>query len=259
MIRIALTGACGKMGRMISGLIDKNPETSLCVAIESPRHPEAGREYGSGLTVVSELPEENPDVVIDFSTAQASREFIETCFNRAIPIVVGTTGFSPDFIGEVRDQYAKKIPVLISPNMSLGVNLIFKIAAQIAASLGKGYDIEIVEKHHRFKKDAPSGTALKIATEIAENTGRSTGDSLVFGRRGADAERSLGEIGVHAVRAGDIVGEHTVIYSTIGETVELTHRAHTRENFASGAVEAACFLAGVEPGFYSMQDVLNGL
>lgn len=259
MIRIALTGACGKMGRMISGLIEKKPETRLCAAIESPRHPDAGKEYTDGITVVSELPEENPDVVIDFSTAQASREFIETCVKRAVPIVVGTTGFPPDFLGTVREQYAKKIPVLISPNMSLGVNLIFKIAAQIAASLGMGYDIEIVEKHHRFKKDAPSGTALKIAAGIAENTGRTTAESLVFGRKGTDAERTPGEIGVHAVRAGDIVGEHTVIYSTIGETVELTHRAHTRENFASGAVEAACFLAAAPPGFYSMQDVLKGL
>ena len=257
MLNVALNGACGKMGRMISEALTRDPDTRLSAAIDSPRHPEAGREYAEKIPLLSAVPESGFDVLIDFSTAKACRETIEICAKQGIPVVVGTTGLSPDFLKMVRDDAARKIPVLISPNMSLGVNLIFRIAAQIAASLGKGYDLEIIEKHHRFKKDAPSGTALKIASEIAEKTGKKAEDTFVFGRRGEEAERRPGSIGIHAVRAGDIVGEHTVLYSTIGETIELTHRAHTRDNFAVGAVQAAKFVARATPGYYSMQDVLE--
>jgi len=147
--------------------------------------------------------------------------------------------------------------VLHSPNMSVGVNLLFRLAAEVAAALGEEYDIEIIEAHHRFKKDAPSGTALRIAEEIAAATGRSLAKDAVYGRHGASAERKPGEIGIHAVRAGDIVGDHTVIFSGLGERVEVVHRAESRDTFARGAIRAAKFLVGKKPGMYAMTDVLH--
>ena len=171
-------------------------------------------------------------------------------------VVTGTTGLTDEQKAEI-EKAAEKIPVLFAPNMSVGVNLLFKLVGEVAAALGDAYDIEIIETHHRFKKDAPSGTALRLAEKIAEATGRDIAKDIVHGREGAVGERTEREIGMHAVRGGDIVGDHIVLYSTLGERVELTHRAHTRDTFVRGALRAARFLVGKPAGMYDMRDVLG--
>jgi 4-hydroxy-tetrahydrodipicolinate reductase len=196
-----------------------------------------------------------PDVVIDFTTAEASSDHARICAERGIALVVGSTGFSPAATAEVT-RAAVKIPVVMSPNMSVGVNLVIKIAAELAKVLGDSYDVEILETHHRMKKDAPSGTALRLAEEIAHAMGRMPSDFL-FSRHGAVGERPPKEIGLQALRGGDVVGEHTVFYFGEGERVELTHRATSREQFGKGAVRAARWVVGRVPGLYDMQDVLG--
>jgi 4-hydroxy-tetrahydrodipicolinate reductase len=251
-----MVGACGRMGRMIETVVANDPETTLIAAVESSDHPQSGKPYNNDLIVRDALPEQC-DVVIDFSVAHSSEQVITECAAKSFPVVVGTTGHSSAFLSQVKERISKEIPVIISPNMSVGVNLIFKFAAEIAAALGQDYDIEVIEKHHRFKKDAPSGTALKIAHEIAARLNRDPEKIFVHGRQGQVGERTGDEIGIHAIRAGDIVGEHTILYSSLGERIELTHKAHTRENFARGSVVAAKFLAKAKPGLYSMRDVIN--
>jgi len=172
------------------------------------------------------------------------------------PIVIGSTGLGPSHMERIRSA-AAKVAIVQSPNMSVGVNLMFKVAADVARVLGQEYDVEIVETHHRFKKDAPSGTAVRLADAVATALGRTMEDSGVYGRRGMVGERAPGEIGVLAVRAGDVVGEHTLIFGGIGERFEITHRAHSRDTFARGAVRAAAWVLGKPPGLYDMADVLG--
>ena len=175
---------------------------------------------------------------------------------RGAGAVVGTTGLQAAQIEEIR-RLAARVPILQSPNMSVGVNLAFRVLALMAKALGDDYDVEITEIHHRMKKDAPSGTAAKMAEVIAEALGRRIEDAGVYGRHGLVGERSAQEIGVHALRGGDVVGDHTVVFSTVGERLELTHRAHSRDTFAQGALRAARFVATAAPGLYSMHDVLG--
>jgi 4-hydroxy-tetrahydrodipicolinate reductase len=204
---------------------------------------------GSGLQTT-------PQVVIDFSAPAATRALVPQCAERGIAMVIGTTGLTGED-QQMIDAAAKRIAILQATNTGLGVNVLLGIAAQVARQLGEAYDIEIVEAHHNLKKDAPSGTALSLAESIAKATGRDVGSDLVHGREGHDALRKKGTIGMHAVRMGDVVGEHTVYFATGGERIELRHVATSRDTFARGALRAAAFLAGKGAGRYSMGDVLG--
>ncbi len=207
-----------------------------------------------GLPITFDL-KPTPQVMIDFTSPVSTRHWLKTCRDRRIAMVIGTTGLVPRD-HELIEQAAEEIAVLQAPNMSLGVNLLLKIAAEVAALLGEEYDIEIVEGHHRFKKDAPSGTALGLADAILKATGK-TRAALVFDRHGDDATRKRGDIGVHALRIGDEVGRHTAYFAALGERLELTHVATNRDTFVHGALRAAKWLAGRKPGRYGMADVLR--
>jgi 4-hydroxy-tetrahydrodipicolinate reductase len=194
-------------------------------------------------------------VMIDFSVQPAVLPVVKLCHDRAIPLVIGTTGLTTDDQQAI-DDAAKSIAVLQAPNMSLGVNLLFALVGQVAKQLGDNYDIEVVEAHHRFKQDAPSGTALGLVQSICDATGKDISKDVKHGRSGLDP-RIPGEIGVHALRLGDEVGRHTVSFATLGEEIQLTHKANTRDTFAVGALRAAKWLAGKPAGRYTMKDVLG--
>ncbi len=198
----------------------------------------------------------NPDVIIDFSAPSATRALLKECVERKIALLIGTTGLTPAD-QELITQAADTIPVLQATNTSLGVNVLLAVAAQVARQLGEAYDIEIVESHHNLKKDSPSGTALSLAESICGATGRSMEKDLVHGREGHDTLRKKGTIGMHAVRMGDVVGEHTIYYATPGERIEIRHVATNRDTFVRGALRAAAFLAKQKSGRYTMRDVLG--
>ncbi|MHC5163112.1 MAG: 4-hydroxy-tetrahydrodipicolinate reductase, partial [Planctomycetota bacterium] len=199
---------------------------------------------------------DSAEVMIDFSLPQAADGVIDYCAKNSIALMLGTTGLSDEQTAKLKNA-AAKIAVVQATNMSMGMNLLFATVGKVAKALGAPYDIEIVEAHHRFKKDAPSGTALSLAEAICDETGRDYPGCLVHGREGRDAERKEGTIGMHAIRGGDIVGEHSVIYSTLGETVTISHSAHTRDTFVRGALRAAEWLTTQKPGHYNMLDVLG--
>ena len=262
MIKVAINGAAGRMGRRLVALVTEEDDMQVVAALEGSGHELVGRDAGEiagigpiGVPVSAEW-KERADVLIDFSVPAGTMARLPQAVEKGTAMLIGTTGLTDDQRAEIA-KAAERIPVLQAPNMSVGVNLLFKLAGEVAAALGDEYDIEIVETHHRFKKDAPSGTALRLAESIAEATGRDLSKEAVYGRHGATGERTRREIGIHALRAGDIVGDHTVIFSTLGERIELTHRAHTRDTFARGALRAARFLAGKPPRMYSIQDVLG--
>lgn len=262
MISIAIHGAAGRMGLRLVALSTEDADLRLAGAADSPRSPGIGQDAGTlagvkplGVAVTPALTQRY-DAVIDFSVPAATREAIKACVAHGSALVIGTTGLTPDD-HKLIDEAAKKIAVLQAPNMSLGVNLLFALAAQVAKRLGDDYDIEIVEAHHRFKKDAPSGTALGIAQAICDATGKDINNDVVHGREGDDTTRRRGQIGMHALRMGDVVGDHTVSYATLGERIELTHLASNRDVFARGALRAAKWLAGKPAGRYRMADVLG--
>ena len=262
MIHVAVSGAAGRMGRTLMRLIAESEDLELAAAIEAPGHPSLGASAATlaGATnldvQLADTMPETVDVLVDFSLPDGSLTRVEACAAAGVPCVVGTTGFSADQRARI-GAAAKKTAIVLSPNMSVGVNVLFHAAAELARTLGPDYDIEIVEAHHRFKKDAPSGTAIKIGEEIAKATGRDLAKAAVHGRGPAGALRKAGEIGIHAIRGGDIVGEHIIYYTTLGERLELKHVAHSRETFARGALKAARWVADRGPGLYSMADVLG--
>jgi len=248
------------MGTRLLALAGDDPGWQIAAALEHPGHPDLGRDAGLaaglgeiGLSLAAELPPD-VEVLVDFSSPEAALARLAECRREGVPLVVGTTGLSEE---QQAEMAAGEIPVLLSANMSLGVNLLREIAVSVAQALGDDFDIEIIESHHRFKKDAPSGTALMLGRAIAEALGRDLNTEAVHGRTGAVGERSRREIGFHAVRAGDIVGEHTVLFGSLGERIELRHVAHSRDTFARGALRAARFLVDQPPGLYSMKDVLG--
>ncbi len=268
-IAIAINGAAGRMGRRLVALTLEDAALSLTAALEGPGHPLLGQDAGliagagkAQIALSNELPvETTPQVMIDFTVPVATRAAIDLCVSRKIALVIGTTGLTAEDQARI-DAAATSIPVLQAPNMSLGVNLLFALAGQVAARLGDDYDIEITEAHHRFKKDAPSGTALGIARAICESTGKSLEKDVVHGRQGDDVPRQRGQIGMHALRMGDVIGEHTASFATLGERLELTHIASNRDVFVRGALHAAKWLvsengAAGEPGRYAMKDVLG--
>ncbi len=256
MIRLAVTGAAGRMGTRIVELATSDDQFEVVAALEAPGHPRIGESISKGVKIVDK-PEVDFDVMIDFTLPDATAGFLEMVEKAGKPIVVGTTGHNADQLARI-SQAAKKVPVVRAANMSVGVNLLLQVAAQVAKVLGPDYDIEIVEAHHRFKKDAPSGTALALAESICKAINKDPSETLVHGRQGREALRKPGEVGMHALRLGDTVGEHEVSFGTLGETISLKHSAHTRDTFVKGALRAAAWLAGKPAGLYSMQDVLFG-
>jgi 4-hydroxy-tetrahydrodipicolinate reductase len=230
--------------------------------MDTPDHPEQGHDAGEliglrqcGVLLCPELPlSASADVLIDFSTPAGTMAVLKACSERRIPIIIATTGHTAEQKDHI-EAAAHETAVLFAPNMSLAVNLLMKLVRETAQALrGKDFDVEILERHHRFKKDSPSGTALHFANLISE--GMST-TQIRHGRQGLVGERSADEIGIHAIRVGDNVGEHTIIFSTLGETLELSHRAHSRDCYARGALQAAKYLASRPPGRYTMNDVLG--
>lgn len=261
-LKLVVVGAAGRMGRRIVALAVESGRFDVVGAIENAHHPDVGKDAGLlagvrrlDVAVGSSWPAK-ADVAIDFSLPEAAGATADACSTKAIPLVMGTTGLSDAQLAAVKAA-ARKVPVLYGTNMSVGMNVLFSLVGKAATMLGEDYDIEIVEEHHRFKKDAPSGSALTLAQNICKVTGRPYPDSLTHGRSGKDALRTKGGIGMHAVRAGDITGIHSVIYGTLGETITLNHTAHSRDTFVRGALRAAEWLIQKPPALYSMADVLG--
>jgi 4-hydroxy-tetrahydrodipicolinate reductase len=259
---LAVSGAAGRMGQRLIHLARADRELALGAALEAPGHPLLGRDAGEvcglgtlGVPLRADLAlGERIDVVLDFSTPEGTMQVLRPCVQRRLPLVVATTGHTAAQRREL-EEAAHDTALLVAPNMSLAVNVLSELVGQAARMLaGKGYDVEIVEKHHRFKKDAPSGTALQFARVVQEAMGQT---QIRHGREGQVGERPPHEIGIHAVRVGDNVGEHTILFSTLGETLELAHKGHSRDCYAAGALLAAKFLAGKPPGWYTMKDVLG--
>lgn len=257
-VRVAVVGAAGRMGIAIQGILSRMPGVVLGAAITEAGDPALGKpvpfgegSYQSGLEKLSA----SADVGIDFSIVSSTLETVRFFARAGLPLVIGTTGFSREERDEVL-SHSREIPLLLSPNMSLGVHLLAHLVGT-AASVLSDYDGEVVEIHHRMKKDAPSGTALYLAEAMARARGVALSEVGTFQREGMTGPRSSESIGVMAVRGGDVVGDHTVYFLGEGERVELTHRATSRETFARGAVAAALFLSGKPPGIYTMNDVLG--
>lgn len=261
MTRVGVHGALGKMGRRLVALVAEAGDMELAGAFEAAGTDGVGRALRE---VIAEAPEGllledayagGADVVIDFSFHTAAAELAERAAGAGTALVIGTTGFTAEELGRI-DAAAKEVPVLLAPNMSVGANVLFDMAARMAGSLGEDFDIEIIEAHHRFKKDAPSGTALEAARRVAAARGLGERD-IIYGRHGETGAREAGEIAIHAVRAGDIVGDHTVLFSCLGERLELVHRVHTRDAFARGALRGARFVVKQAAGKYCYKDVLE--
>ena len=272
MVNIAVNGACGRMGMRVVQLALEDPQCRVVCACERPDHPSLGKDIGIlagkepasrgapcaiGVALTSGLCGQ-PAVLIDFSEPKSSLARAGEAAKVGAALLIGTTGFTPEQKREIQ-EIARRTACIVSPNMSVGVNLLISLVGKVARALGDEYDIEIVEAHHRFKKDAPSGTALRLAEKIAEATGRTLAKDAVYGRQGVVGERKKNEIGVLAVRAGDIVGDHTVMFTCLGERIEIIHRAHTRDAFARGALRAAKFLAGKPPGMYGIAEALGNV
>ncbi|MCL2640339.1 MAG: 4-hydroxy-tetrahydrodipicolinate reductase [Phycisphaerales bacterium] len=266
MIGLAIAGAAGRMGRRLVALAEEEGALKVVAAMDAV---ELGKDAGTlagigaiGVAIAQTLEASpKPDVVIDFSAPAATRSLIAQCVARKIAMVIGTTGLTAAD-QKLIDEAAKSIAILQATNTSLGINVLLSVAAQVAKQLGEAYDIEIVEAHHNQKKDAPSGTALSLAESICKATGRDMGADLVYGRGGkerggGDETRKKGTVGMHAVRMGDVVGEHSIYYATQGERVEIRHTATNRDTFARGALRAATFLAKQKPGRYTMASVLG--
>jgi 4-hydroxy-tetrahydrodipicolinate reductase len=265
MIKVAVAGAAGRMGQRIICLTNETDGMTVSGAIERPLHLALGDDAGTlagcghldvAITDNLEIAMRSSDVLIDFTFPDVTLENAEVCARLGKSMVIGSTGFTPDQRFELL-KFAKKIPIVSAPNMSVGVNVCFKALKEIARTLGDGFDVEIVELHHNKKKDAPSGTAVRMGEVVAEALGRDYHQVANCHREGFTGERTKEEIGMQTVRGGDIVGEHTVYFIGMGERIELTHRAMSRDMFARGAVRAAAWLANQEPGLYDMQDVLG--
>ena len=262
MTHIAIHGAAGRMGRALIEASQKTPSITLVAAFERPGSEALGVDVGTlaGLASLG-VPVTNTiagpfEVLVDFTRPEPSLGALAACQAAGRPIVMGTTGFTPEQRQTIAAA-ARHIPVVLSPNMSVGVNLSFRLLDLAARVLGEEVDIEVIEAHHRLKVDAPSGTALRMGEVVAQALGRDLKDCAVYGREGQTGVRDRATIGFATVRAGDIVGEHTVLFAGAGERLEITHRASSRLTFAAGAMRAATWVAGRAPGLYDMQDVLG--
>ncbi len=265
MINAIVAGVAGRMGQRIVHMIDQSKEVALAGAFERPGHPSVGKDAGqiAGLgetgVMVSDSLEGVMDlgeVLIDFTAPEATLANAKAASKMGLAMVIGTTGFDKEMRKALKGS-TENLRCVMAPNMSVGVNVMFRLAEEMAKILGKDYDMEILEVHHRLKKDAPSGTAMRLAQILAESAGRDIDKAAVYERKGLIGERTDEEIGIQSWRAGDITGEHTVMFGGIGERLELVHRAHNRDNFARGAVRAAAWVVRQPVGFYDMQDVLG--
>jgi 4-hydroxy-tetrahydrodipicolinate reductase len=265
MIRVVVSGAAGRMGKQVIATLVDDGGFVLVGALEATGHGAVGSDAGTGagtaplgvpITDDRAAALGDADVVIDFSTPDSALAVVAEAARRGLAVVTGTTGHSDEGVARIAGL-AKDIPVVMTPNMSAGVNLLFALSEEVARVLGDDFDVEIIEAHHNQKVDAPSGTAKRLMEIIARARGKDPHDAAVHGREGMVGKRQRGEIGVHAVRAGDIVGEHTVIFGTTGERIELVHRFSSRMPLARGAVRAATWVVGKKPGFYDMLDVLD--
>jgi 4-hydroxy-tetrahydrodipicolinate reductase len=259
-LKVVVHGAAGRMGQRITALTHADEDLVVFAAVDAfAVGQDAGEVAGIGaigVVITADLPAEQPDVVIDFSVPDGLNKLAPVCAERKIPLVAATTGLEPEDQQAVRD-IAKSTPLLWAPNMSVAVNLTMKLVKEAAKSLSNlpyGVDVEVIERHHRFKEDAPSGTALRFGEIVAEEMGQT---EHVHGREGRPGLRPQTEIGYHALRTGDNVGEHTIVFGMMGETIDLIVKGHSRDSYAYGALAAAKFLAGKEPGTYSMNDVLG--
>lgn len=265
MVRAIVAGAGGRMGGRIIHMIRQLQDIELVGAFERADHPSVGQDAGQaagggpvGIRIESSLGKiaEKGAVLIDFTSPATTIENVEVAVETGLSMVIGTTGLGGPMLETIREA-SKTIGCVMSPNMSVGVNVMFRIAGEMARLLGADYDMEILEVHHRLKKDAPSGTAMQLARVLSTASGRDLEKVAVYERKGIVGERTDQEIGIQALRAGDVTGDHTVLFGGIGERLELIHRAHNRDNFARGAVRAAIWVAAQRPGLYDMQDVLG--
>ena len=263
-IPVAVSGAAGRMGRMLVSAITRADDLLLTAAVDHPDAPENGADAGEiagvgqlGVPIMGNIAElADFEVLVDFSVATATLDKLDFCTNNGKALVIGTTGFEEAGLEAIR-QAAEQVPIVMAPNMSVGVNVAFKLIEFAARALGDDVDVEVFEAHHRHKIDAPSGTAVRMGEILADTLNRDIATDAVYGREGITGERERRTIGFHSLRGGDIVGEHTVTFAGTGERIEITHRAGSRENFAAGAVRAVRFVAGREPGLYGMDEVLG--
>lgn len=265
MIKVIIAGAAGRMGQRIAHMVSEHPRLTYVAAFEAANNRHIGRDIGELLTgnrmgvVIQDGLEAvigQGDVIIDFTFHAATMEFARLAAKHGKAMVIGTTGLTRENLSELKDL-SRRFPCVQSPNMSICVNVLFKLAKKTAAVLGDDYEIEIIEAHHNKKKDAPSGTALKLGEMAAAGVNRNFKDVAVFERNGIIGERDPREIGIQSIRAADIVGEHTIFFAGPGERIEISHRAHSRDHFAKGAATAAAWVAGRENGLYDMFDVLG--
>ncbi len=265
MKKIAIIGAGGRMGRRLVACIEEDTEAQLIAAIEAEDSEHIGVAAGQlagiagaalAITHDRNAAAQAADVLIDFSSAESTIANLEIAAEHGTPMVIGTTGLTDDQKVSVQ-RLAEKIAVVMAPNMSVGVNLMWRLIAEAAKVLQDDYDVEVIEAHHRLKKDAPSGTAMRSAEVLAEALGRDLAKDAVYHREGMTGERTTREIGLQTIRGGDIVGDHTILFAGIGERLEITHRASSRDTFAKGAIRAAKWLIDRSPGLYDMQDVLG--
>jgi 4-hydroxy-tetrahydrodipicolinate reductase len=261
---VCVAGSAGRMGRALIEAIAGSDDLRLSGALEQTGSPHLHRDAGEflgapcGVAIVEDIDAalKDGDVLIDFTRPEGTLEHLARCVRRKVKAVIGTTGFSESQKRAIEDA-SRSIAVVFAPNMSVGVNLTFKLLELAAKVLNEGYDVEIIEAHHRHKVDAPSGTALKMGEVIATALGRKLSECAVYGREGVTGERLSQTIGFATVRGGDIVGDHTALFAGVGERVEITHKAASRATFAQGALRAARFLADRDRGLYDMQDVLG--
>jgi 4-hydroxy-tetrahydrodipicolinate reductase len=263
-LNIAIVGSSGRMGRALLEAVAQAPDMRLAAAVERAGSPFVGKDAGEltgspcGVVIVDDAAAalKGCHALIDFTRPEATLDHLQLCRRLGVNIVIGTTGFTPAQKEQIADA-ARDIGVVFAPNMSVGVNLCLKLLDMAARVLNEGYDIEVIEAHHRHKVDSPSGTALRMGEVVANALGRNLAECAVYGREGVTGERSPSTIGFATVRGGDIVGDHTVLFAGTGERVEITHKASSRATFALGALRAARFLAQRGKGLYDMQDVLG--
>jgi len=263
-IRIAIVGASGRMGRMLIEVVSQSDDAVLAAALEQPGSPWLGKDVGEfigepcGVIIGADIDTAlaQVDCLIDFTRPEGTLQHLAACRKRGVHLVIGTTGFDP--AGKLAIQEAARdIPIVFAPNMAIGVNAVFRLLDVAARILNEGYDVEVIEAHHRHKVDAPSGTALRMGEVVANALGRDLAECAVYGREGHTGERPAMQIGFSTIRGGDIVGDHTVLFAGTGERIEITHKSASRMPYASGALRAARFMRGKTNGLFDMQDVLG--
>ena len=264
MMKIAIAGATGRMGRMLVEAVLNSADAQLVGALEHPAAPQLGEDAGAflgkktGVIITADVAQglANADFLIDFTRPEGTMAHVAIAQKTATKMIIGTTGLNAEQIVGLK-QAAEKIAIVFAPNMSVGVNATFKLLEIAAKMLNEGYDIEIIEAHHRHKVDAPSGTALKMGEVIADALGEKLDDVAVYAREGHTGERKAGSIGFATIRGGDIVGDHTVLFAGDGERIEISHKSSSRQSYAQGSLRAARYLQNQDSGFYDMQDVLG--